>query len=236
MEIVIIGGNLFSLLCADLLSKNHKIMVLEINPEPGFPTNFLGYAYKKETLETILESKTLNLNIKQKENLICFRSEWFMKLLCHKLAKKGVKILNRCRVLNYEYIDKFNINTSIDNNLKEYITADLILDFTSISYPGPGNNKHKVSDNNKKIHIYRNDKIKQYFVGTCLLGHNMQDYLLCLDRNDNLSELIYESKPVNDPENGWIEAKNVLLIENYNIASLDYYYSQSKQYIEQNGW
>ena len=101
MEIVIIGGNLFSLLCADLLSKNHKIMVLEINPEPGFPTNFLGYAYKKETLETILESKTLNLNIKQKENLICFRSEWFMKLLCHKLAKNGVKILIFFTNLNY---------------------------------------------------------------------------------------------------------------------------------------
>ena len=66
MEIVIIGGNLFSLLCADLLSKKHKILILEINPEPGFPTNFLGYAYNKETLETILESKTFNLNLNTK--------------------------------------------------------------------------------------------------------------------------------------------------------------------------
>ena len=236
MEIVIIGGNLFSLLCADLLSKNHKILILEINPEPGFPTNFLGYAYNKETLETILESKTFNLNLKHQENLICFRSEWLMKLLCHKLAKNGVKILNRCRVLNYEYIDNFIIKTSLDKNLDYDITADIILDFTSISYPGPGNNKHNIIDNNKNIHIYNNHEIKQYFVGTCLSSHNMKNHLLCLERNDNLSELVYESKPTIDPENGWIETKTVSLIGNFSVASLDYYYSKSQQYIEENGW
>ena len=40
MEIVIVGGNLFSLLCADLLSKNHKILILEINPEQDFQLIF----------------------------------------------------------------------------------------------------------------------------------------------------------------------------------------------------
>lgn len=237
MEITIIGGNLFSLLCADILSKNHNIHVLEINPEPGFPTNFLGYAYKKETLDDLLEFNNLNLNIKQQDDLICFRSEWFIKLLCHKLAKKGIKILNRCRVLGFEYMDKIEIKTSLDDNLKTNITADLILDFTSISYPGPGNNKHKIDTNaGEKIHVYNNKKTKEYFVGTCLSNHNMEDYLLCLERNDRLSELVYESKPIQDPESGWIETKTISLIENFDIASLDFYYSQSQKYIDDNGW
>ena len=41
-SITITGGGLIGLFCADILSSNHDVTIIEINAEIGFPANFPG--------------------------------------------------------------------------------------------------------------------------------------------------------------------------------------------------
>ena len=41
-SIVIAGSSLVGLLCADILSKNNSVTIIESDLEIGFPTNFPG--------------------------------------------------------------------------------------------------------------------------------------------------------------------------------------------------
>ena len=92
-SITITGGGLIGLFCADILSSNHNVTIIEINAEIGFPANFPGIINQSSNISKLLDSEELsNLYIFDNGNQINFRTEWFVKLLSHKLAKNKVDI------------------------------------------------------------------------------------------------------------------------------------------------
>ena len=98
-SIAIIGSNLIGLLCADILSEDNEVTIIESDLELGFPANFPGTSKNEKLIPLILQNQdTKNLFILNENGYTNFRSEWFSKLLTHKLAKNNVKILNRTRV------------------------------------------------------------------------------------------------------------------------------------------
>ena len=82
-----------------------------------------------------------------KDNTYNFRSEWFTKLLTHKIAKKDIEIYNRTRIVKkVEELDKkLSINTNGNASLSEDVRFDIIIDFSNISYTTFGNSTHNCS-------------------------------------------------------------------------------------------
>ena len=109
-DIAIIGGSLSGLISAIRLSEFHKICIIDINQEIGFPTNFPGLSKDIKPIQKILSEEDLS-NLYLKENNIGWgmRSEWLVKYLTQLSAKKGVDILNRTRVSNVFFENQFNI-------------------------------------------------------------------------------------------------------------------------------
>ena len=106
-SIVIIGSNLVGLLTADILSKNNSVIIIEPDLELGFPANYPGRAESNQTIDEILSHENKNnLFLMEIEGFTNFRSEWFSKLLTHKLAKNNVTIMNRSRVSSINEIGK----------------------------------------------------------------------------------------------------------------------------------
>ena len=86
-SIVIIGSNLIGMLCADILSKNNNVTIIEPDLELGFPSSFPGRSKNETTISDILvDQSNNNLFLMKDDDFTNFRSEWFSKLLTHKLA------------------------------------------------------------------------------------------------------------------------------------------------------
>ena len=130
-SITITGGGLIGLFCADILSSNHDVTIIEINAEIGFPANFPGIINQSNNISKILDSQELsNLYIFDNGNQINFRTEWFVKLLSHKLSKNKVDIIHRTRIESTS-INKNQLNLELkgsDSNKKRLI-SDKLLNF-----------------------------------------------------------------------------------------------------------
>ena len=75
-SITITGGGLIGLFCADILSSNHDVTIIEINAEIGFPANFPGIINQSNNISKLLDSEQLlNLYIYENGNNINF---WFL--------------------------------------------------------------------------------------------------------------------------------------------------------------
>tara|TARA_B100001250_G_C19815358_1_gene798016 strand:- start:1283 stop:2008 length:726 start_codon:yes stop_codon:yes gene_type:complete len=235
-SITIISGSLIGLLSAEILSKKYNVTIIEINQELGFPSNFPGMANKLETINDLLESKDISkLNIFQSENLISFRTEWFSKLLTHKLARNGVNIFHRTRIDNVSINEnKILLNLKGSNFLNKTHYTDYILDTSDTSTLGPLNSTH--TDFLLKSKLYHIPKLttKQYFVGTCLRKDSIKlnNYELKLERSDGLVELWYYNTNEEFPNHGWIESKSINVFYNSKIMNLEEHISETQKIIK----
>ena len=74
-SIGIIGSNLIGLLCADILSSNNQITIIDSELELGFPASFPGTSNDLDILENILQNQDQhNLFKLIKNNTINFRT------------------------------------------------------------------------------------------------------------------------------------------------------------------
>jgi len=234
-SIVIIGSNLVGLLTADILSKNNSVIIIEPDLELGFPTNYPGRAESNQTLEEILshENKS-NLFQLEIEGFTNFRTEWFSKLLTHKLAKNNVNIMNRCRVSSIIEIDEqleLSIQGSEINNNR--ILCDNVIDFSNSSFSIIGNSQHTYDSKSTKI-IKPKLNTRQYFVGTCLLNdsYDLYNYEMKIQRNDDLVEVWFVSGQQELPRRGWIESKTVNAYYESKLMLLEDYYTKAKELVE----
>ena len=120
-SIAIVGSNLIGLLSADILSSKNKVTIIDSELELGFPASFPGSCIDKDVISSILgDQDRHNLFMYNKDNTYNFRSEWFTKLLTHKIAKKDIEIYNRTRVVSIEELDKkLSINTNGNASLSD---------------------------------------------------------------------------------------------------------------------
>lgn len=234
-SIVIIGSNLVGLLTADILSKNNYVIIIEPDLELGFPANYPGRAESNQTIDDILslEDKN-NLFLLEIEGFTNFRSEWFSKLLTHKLAKNDVTILNRSRVSSINEIGKkleVSIQGSEINNSQ--ILCDTVIDFSESSFSIIGNSQHDYHSKSSKIIKPKLSTI-QYFVGTCLLkdSYELQNFEVKLPRKDDLVEVWFKIGQEEEPKRGWIESKTVHAYHESKLMLLEDYYSKAKQLVE----
>ena len=234
-SITITGGGLIGLFCADILSSKHKVTIIEINAEIGFPANFPGIINKNNNISKILDSEELsNLYIFDNGNKINFRTEWFVKLLAHKLAKNKVDIIHRTRI---ESISQHNNQLNLqlkgsDSNIKNLIT-DQLIDFSETLIPGPKGQTHTFNNNLNQI-IKPEIPTKQFFVGTCLRNNltNLNNSILIIERSDGLAEVWYELGENETPKQGWIESKTLNAYYNSKIMKVDDYYKKAQQIID----
>jgi hypothetical protein len=233
--ITITGGGLIGLFCADILSSNHDVTIIEINAEIGFPANFPGIIKQNNNLSKLLDSEELsNLYIFDNNNQINFRTEWFVKLLSHKLAKNKVDIIHRTRIESTS-INKKQLNLELkgsDSN-KKYLITDKLLNFSDSLILGPKGQIHTIDDNLDQI---INPKIptKQFFVRTCLRNNisNLNNSKLVIERSDGLAEVWYEIGEKQTPKQGWIESKTLNAYYNSKIMIVDEYYQKAQQIID----
>ena len=229
------GGGLIGLFCADILSSKHKVTIIEINAEIGFPANFPGIINKNNNISKILDSEELsNLYIFDNGNKINFRTEWFVKLLAHKLAKNKVDIIHRTRI---ESISQHNNQLNLqlkgsDSNIKNLIT-DQLIDFSETLIPGPKGQTHTFNNNLNQI-IKPEIPTKQFFVGTCLRNNltNLNNSILIIERSDGLAEVWYHVDEKETPKQGWIESKTLNAYYNSKIMKVDDYYKKAQQIID----
>jgi hypothetical protein len=229
-SIVIIGSNLVGLLTADILSKDNTVIIIEPDLELGFPANYPGRAENKKTVNEILSNEDKhNLFLLEIDGFANFRSEWFSKLLTHKLAKNNVDIMNRSRVSSINEIGK-QLEVSIQgteiNNDK--ILCDTVIDFSESSFSIIGNSKHDYVSQSSKIIRPKLSTI-QYFVGTCLLNdsYDLQNFEVKLQRNDDLVEVWFKIGQEEIPQHGWIESKTVHAYYESKLMLLEDYYSRA---------
>tara|TARA_B100001113_G_C20971454_1_gene561998 strand:+ start:55 stop:780 length:726 start_codon:yes stop_codon:yes gene_type:complete len=233
-SITISGGGLIGLFCADLLSSEHEITIIEVNAEIGFPANFPGTISNKKKIIEILESNNLsNLYILENNNQFNFRTEWFVKLLSYKLTRNKVDIIHRTRIEKTIPIDnKLKLilkGTELKN--QTHIT-DYLIDFSQSSLPGPSNKNHIIIENTSRI-IKPIIKTKEYFVGTCLINaaKNLTQTDLLLERSDGLVEVWYEQGKQKIPKKGWIESKNLNAYFNSKIMIVNDYLAKAQEII-----
>lgn len=231
-SIVIIGSNLIGLLCADILSKENNVIIIEADLELGFPASFPGRAAKHSTISNILSGQTEdNLFLKSIDDTVNFRSEWFSKLLTHKLAKNNVKIMNRSRVSSInETSDLLDITTQGSDNNQNNFMCDIVIDFSAASFSNIGGKQHEYNSTSSKI-IQPQITTKEYFVGVCILkdSNHLQNFETKNHRNDNLVEIWFESGKQQQPKQGWIESKIVnaysndklMLLEDYHLKAIE---------------
>ena len=231
-SIVIIGSNLVGLLTADILSKNNSVIIIEPDLELGFPANYPGRAESNQTIDEILYNENKNnLFLLEIEGFTNFRSEWFSKLLTHKLAKNHVTIMNRSRVSSINEVGKkleVSIQGSEINNSQ--IVCDTVIDFSESSFSIIGNSQHEYHSKSSKI-IKPKLSTLQYFVGTCLLedSYELQNFNLKLPRKDDLVEIWFEIGREKEPKHGWIESKTVHAYYDSKLMLLEDYYSKAKE-------
>tara|TARA_B100000945_G_scaffold312023_1_gene306014 strand:- start:737 stop:1459 length:723 start_codon:yes stop_codon:yes gene_type:complete len=234
-SVAIIGSNLIGLLCADILSKENSVTIIESDLELGFPANYPGTSKNQKLISTILKNQdTKNLFLLNENGNTNFRSEWFIKLLTHKLAKNNVKISNRTRVSKISEINGlleiYTKGSELDSN---NIICNKILDFSHLSYNTIGNKNHsyQISSNNlfkPKINT------KTFFVGICLIKDikNLTTYEILIPRNDGLAEVWYQNNHQEFPLQGWIESKIVNSYFDSKLMLLEEYYSKAKEIVE----
>ena len=233
-SIVIAGSSLVGLLCADILSKSNSVTIVESDLEIGFPANFPGRSNSKLTVKNILSNQNLhNLFIKESDKYVNFRSEWFTKLLTHKLAKNNVKIMNRSRISSINQSEsnlKISISGSEQND--KIIQCNTFIDFSSVSFSVIGNNTHQYDIESNRI-INPDVPSKQFFVGTCLLkdSNRLGNFELMIDRSDDLVEVWYQLGNEMEPNQGWIESKTVKAFFNSQLMLLEDYYSKAEEIV-----
>ena len=234
-SITITGGGLIGLFCADILSSNHDVTIIEINAEIGFPANFPGIINQSNNISKVLDSQELsNLYIFDNGNQINFRTEWFVKLLSHKLAKNKVDIIHRTRIESTS-INKNQLNLELkgsDSNKKRLI-CDKLLNFSESLITGPKGQTHTINESLDQI---INPKIpaKQFFVGTCLRTNlsNLNNSKIIIERSDGLAEVWYELGEKETPTQGWIESKILNAYYDSRIMTVDEYYQKAQQIID----
>ena len=233
-SIVIIGSNLVGLLTADILAKNNSVIIIEPDLELGFPANYPGRAKNEKTINEILSNEDKqNLFLMEIDGFTNFRSEWFSKLLTHKLAKNNVNIMNRCRVSSITEIDdqlEISIQGSEINN--NQILCDNAIDFSDLSFSIIGNSQHSYDLESPKI-IKPKLKTREYFVGICLLSdsYDLQNCEVKLPRNDDLVEVWFISGQQELPRHGWIESKMVYAYYESKLMLLEDYYSKANELV-----
>ena len=233
-SITIAGGGLIGLFCADILSKDHNVVIIEINAEIGFPANFPGIISDKLNLERILDTNNLSKIYQYKENNhVNFRTEWFVKLLCYKLTKNNVVIHHRTKIEKLSISnDRINLilkGTELKNQLYE---TDYLIDLSSSSIMGPSNQNHNITIISNRI-IKPQIITKEFFVGTCLLNDNDKStpFELLVQRSDGLVEIWYQYGNQLMPSKGWIESKILNAYFNKKIMIVDDYYNKAKSII-----
>ena len=234
-SIAIIGSNLIGLLCADILSKDNTVTIIESDLELGFPANYPGTSKQEKLISTILNNQdTKNLFILNENGFTNFRSEWFIKLLTHKLAKNNVKILNRTRVTKITdvngLLEIYTKGSELDSN---NIICNKILDFSHLSYNTIGNKNHSHNLSSDKL-FKPNINTKTFFVGICLIedSKNLTTHEILIPRNDGLAEVWYQNDFQETPSQGWIESKIVNSYFDSKLMFLEEYYYKAKEIIE----
>ena len=234
-SIVIIGSNLVGLLTADILSKNNSVCIIEPDLELGFPANYPGRAEKDNTVKEILSKEdTQNLFSMKIDGYTNFRSEWFSKLLTHKLAKNKVNIMNRSRVSSINEVgEKLEVSIQGSEININQILCDMVIDFSESSFSIIGNSEHGYDLKSSKIIKPKLNTI-QYFVGTCLLidSYHFQNFDVRLQRNDDLVEVWFKIGQEEDPKHGWIESKTVHAYYESKLMLLEDYYSKARELVE----
>ena len=61
-SVTIIGSNLIGLLCADILSEDNEVTIIESDLELGFPANYPGTSKQEKLISTILSFCLAQLN------------------------------------------------------------------------------------------------------------------------------------------------------------------------------
>ena len=234
-SIAIIGSNLIGLLCADILSKENSVTIIESDLELGFPANYPGTSKNEKLISTILQNQDIqNLFILNENGYTNFRSEWFSKLLTHKLAKNNVKISNRTRVSKIKEVNGlleiYTKGSELDSNK---IICNKILDFSHLSYNTIGNKNHSYELSSKNL-LKPKISTKSFFVGICLIKDvkNLTNHEILIPRNDGLAEVWYQKNLQEFPPQGWIESKIVNSYFNSKLMFLEEYYSKAKEIIE----
>ena len=230
-SIAIVGSNVLGLLSADILSEYHNITIIDSGLELGFPSSFPGCSNDKEIIRKILINQDgANLFLKNNNGIVNFRTEWFCKLLTHKLAKKGVTIHNRTTVVDYnESLDAVIIITSGSDVEDKQLQFDLVIDFSNISYTSIGTVNHTLAYGSNMI-IRPEITVKEYFVGICLDSDAkiLENYELYLDRGDGLVEIWYNKEQQITPSKGWLESKIVSAYhDDSKLMFLDDYYHKA---------
>ena len=234
-SITITGGGLIGLFCADILSSNHDVTIIEINAEIGFPANFPGIINQSNSISKMLDSEELsNLYIFDNGNKINFRTEWFVKLLSHKLAKNKVDIIHRTRIESTSIVkEQLNLELKGSDSNKKHLITDKLVNFSESLILGPKGQIHTIDDSLDQI---INPKIptKQFFVGTCLRSNvsNLDKSKLVIERSDGLAEVWYELSEKQTPKQGWIESKTLNAYYNSKIMIVDEYYQKAQQIID----
>ena len=235
-SIVIIGSNLIGMLCADILSKNNNVTIIEPDLELGFPSSFPGRSKNETTISEILVNQShTNLFLMKEYDFTNFRSEWFSKLLTHKLAKSDVVIKNRSRVSSInEYGDLLKISIQGSDNNQKNILCNTVIDLSKSSLTIIGNSQHQYDINSPNI-IKPEIKTKQYFVGICILkdSQELTNYDTKIQRNDGLVEIWFEFGKEQQPNQGWIESKIVDAYFESKLMLLEDYYSKAQEIIKQ---
>ncbi|MDB4656937.1 hypothetical protein OAE50_01580 [Candidatus Poseidoniaceae archaeon] len=233
-SITITGGGLIGLFCADILSSKHNVTIIEINAEIGFPANFPGIISQSNNISKLLDSAELsNLYIFDTGNQINFRTEWFVKLLSHKLAKSKVDIIHRTRIESI-LLEKNQLNLQLKGSESNFKTleTDKLIDFSETLLPGPKGQIHTIEGNLDQI-IKPDIPTKQFFVGTCLRNDliNLNKSKIIIERSDGLAEVWYEVNEKETPKQGWIESKILNAYYNSKIMTVDDYYKKAQDII-----
>ena len=234
-SVTVIGSNLIGLLCADILSEDNEVTIIESDLELGFPANYPGTSKQEQLISTILKNQdTKNLFILNENGFTNFRSEWFIKLLTHKLAKNNVKISNRTRVSKITEVNGLlEIYTKGSEINSNNIICNKILDFSHLSYNTIGNKDHSYNLSSTKL-FKPKIKTKTFFVGICLIKNikNLTTYEILIPRNDGLAEVWYQNGLEEFPAKGWIESKIVNSYFDSKLMFLEEYYSKAKEIVE----
>ena len=232
-DIAIIGGSLSGLISSIELSKFHKVCIIDINQEIGFPTNFPGLSKDIKSIKKLLSEEDLS-NLYLKENDIGWgmRSEWLVKYLTQLSAKKGVDILNRTRVSNVFFEGQFNIEVIGGGPQNNIINSKIIIDEINQIHSGPGERNHTISIEDNKIIKLDND-FSNYFAGIIPTGKSKKfdKSLFQIEREDGLTEVWFKEKPTDHIN--WIEIKNCKSPSNEGPMLVDDYFNRCEELIKQ---
>ena len=226
----IIGSNLLGLLCADILCQTNKVTIIDSELELGFPANFPGTSIDQDLFDEILRGQDDNNLFKLvSNNHINFRTEWFCKLITHKIAKHGTIIYNRTRIIeSVSTENKIILYTSGSDINPQQLYFDIVIDISENSMVSLGKLKHEISLDCDKS-IKPNLPLKKFFVGICLIRDltELDNYHIALERTDELAEVWYSDNNEQFPRSGWIESRNVNSYYNERLMILDDYYEKA---------